>query len=83
MPTSIEEENDMRFPVGPDEVKVVQGRSRGLQVVCSCGCVNFHYLDPEDTEWRCRNCDRVLSYDLPRLIDAAEKLHRQANPVQS
>jgi hypothetical protein len=73
----------MRFPVGPDEVKFVQGRSMGLQVVCSCGCVNFNYLDPEDTVWRCRNCGQILSYDFPRLLDAAEKLQKKASPVES
>ena len=67
----------MGFPVGPEDVKVVHGRSTGLQVVCSCGCVNFNYLDPQDTLWRCRNCRRVLSQDFPRLLDAAVKLERQ------
>ena len=61
----------MNFPVGVDDVKVVQGRSTGLQVMCSCGCVNFNYLDPQDTLWRCRNCNQVLSNDFPRLLAAA------------
>ena len=61
----------MNFPVGVDDVKVVQGRSTGLQVVCSCGCVNFNYLDPQDTVWKCRNCPQILSYDFPRLLEAA------------
>jgi len=68
----------MGFPVRPEEVKVVQGRSTGLQVVCACGCINFNYLDPQDTLWRCRNCRRVLSYDFPRLLEAAAKLHQRA-----
>jgi hypothetical protein len=61
----------MNFPVGVDDVKIVQGRSTGLQVMCECGCVNFNYLDPQDTLWRCRNCYRVLSYDFPRLLESA------------
>ena len=59
----------MKFPVGPEDVKLIQGRSKGLQVVCDCGCVNFNYLDPQDEVWRCRNCQRVLSFDFPRLME--------------
>jgi len=61
----------MNFPVAPEDVKLVQGRSAGLQVVCTCGCVNFNYLDPQDTVWRCRNCRQILSYDFPRLLERA------------
>ena len=61
----------MNFPVGVEDVKVVQGRSTGLQVVCTCGCVNFNYLDPQDTLWKCRNCSQILSYDFPRLLESA------------
>lgn len=67
----------MTFPVKPEDVKVVQGRSKGLQVVCSCGCVNFNYLDPQDPVWRCRNCPQVLSYDFPRLLEGAQALESQ------
>jgi len=59
----------MTFPVGPEDVKLIQGRSKGLQVVCVCGCFNFNYLDPQDELWRCRNCQRVLSDDFPRLME--------------
>jgi hypothetical protein len=61
----------MRFPVGLEDIKVVRGRSTGLQVTCTCGCVNFNYLDPQDTLWRCRNCQRILSNDFPRLLERA------------
>jgi hypothetical protein len=71
----------MGFPVGPEDVKVVHGRSTGLQVVCVCGCVNFNYLDPQDTLWRCRNCRQVLCQDFPRLLDAAMKLEKVASAV--
>ncbi len=67
----------MNFPVGPEDVKVIQGRSKGLQVTCACGCVNFNYLDPQDTLWRCRNCRRILSYDFPRLLDKALALAKE------
>jgi len=68
----------MNFPVSPEDVKVVQGRSTGLQVVCTCGCVNFNYLDPQDTLWRCRNCTQVLSNDFPRLLEGAVARQKQA-----
>jgi hypothetical protein len=68
----------MNFPVGADDVKVVRGRSTGLQVMCACGCVNFNYLDPQDTLWRCRNCGKVLSNDFPRLLEGALALQKQA-----
>jgi len=67
----------MRSPVQPEDVKIIQGRSKGLQVMCSCGCVNFNYLDPQDPMWRCRNCRLVISYDFPRLLERAEALERQ------
>ena len=68
----------MKFPVGAEDVKVVHGRSTGLQVMCTCGCINFNYLDPQDTLWRCRNCGQVLSYDFPRLLEGAMALQKQA-----
>ncbi len=68
----------MNFPVGADDVKVVKGRSTGLQVVCSCGCVNFNYLDPQDTLWECRNCRQILSYDCPRLLESTVAKHKQS-----
>jgi hypothetical protein len=61
----------MNFPVGAEDVKIVHGRSTGLQVFCACGCVNFNYLDPQDTVWRCRNCRRLLTNDFPRLLESA------------
>jgi len=67
----------MNFPVGVEDVKIVQGRSSGLQVECTCGCVNFNYLDPQDTVWRCRNCRKTLSYDFPRLLEAALARQKQ------
>ncbi len=73
----------MNFPVGPGDVKVVHGRSTGLQVVCSCGCVNFNYLDPQDTLWRCRNCTQILSNDFPRLLDAAVASEKQSATAQA
>lgn len=72
----------MNFPVGVDDVKVVQGRSTGLQVVCRCGCVNFNYLDPQDTVWKCRNCPQILSYDFPRLLESALARQKQTESAK-
>jgi hypothetical protein len=69
----------MNFPVEAEDVKVVHGRSTGLQVVCTCGCVNFNYLDPQDTLWRCRNCRKVLSNDFPRLLESAMAREKKAS----
>ena len=44
--------------------------------MCSCGCINFNYLDPQETTWRCRNCQRVLSDDFPRLLETALALRK-------
>ena len=71
----------MRSPVGPEDVKIVHGRSTGLQVVCSCGCTNFNYLDPQDTVWKCRNCQQVLSHDFPRLLEQALATQKQEAEV--
>ena len=73
----------MSFPVGPEDVKVVRGRSTGLQVMCKCGCVNFNYLDPQDTLWKCRNCGQVLSSDFPRLLESAMALQKQAAAAEA
>jgi hypothetical protein len=72
----------MEFPVGPEDVKLIQGRSKGLQILCDCGCVNFNYLDPQDPVWRCRNCQRVLSFDFPRLMEKvlAREEQKALNP---
>ena len=73
----------MNFPVGAEDVKVVHGRSTGLQVVCSCGCVNFNYLDPQDTLWRCRNCGQILSHDFPRLLESAVAKEKPTAPTDA
>jgi hypothetical protein len=73
----------MKFPVGVDDVKVVRGRSTGLQVVCTCGCINFNYLDPQDTLWKCRNCAQVLSNDFPRLLESAVALQKQVAATEA
>jgi len=61
----------MDFPVTTDNVKVVHGHAgRGLQAVCSCGCINLNYPESTDPVWRCRNCRQVITYDFPRLAAA-------------
>jgi hypothetical protein len=62
----------MNFPVGPEDVKVVHGHAgRGLQVMCTCGCVNLNYPESLEPMWRCRNCGRILCQDFPRLVEKA------------
>lgn len=59
----------MNFPIGPEDVKIVQGNSgRGLQVVCSCGCVNWNHVEILEATWRCRNCARVFTHNFPALV---------------
>jgi len=70
----------MNFPVQMEDVQIIQGRSKGLQVTCACGCINFNYLDPQDTIWRCRNCGRILSHDFPRLLES--RLQKQNAAAQ-
>ena len=66
----------MQFPVGPEDVKIVQGMSgKGLQVQCSCGTVNWNHLQMPESIWSCRNCGQVLSDYFPGL--AAKVLAQQ------
>ena len=68
----------MHFPVAPEDVKVVHGHAgRGLQVVCDCGCVNLSYPESVVPVWHCRNCERILSEDFPRLVEKALALQPQ------
>jgi len=60
----------MNFPVGPEDVKIVAGSSgNGLQVVCSCGCVNWNHVEITEATWPCRNCGRILSHNFPGLVE--------------
>jgi len=62
----------MKLPLTPEDVKVVQGHAgRGLQVVCSCGCVNLNYPESTVPTWRCRNCGQPFTNDFQRLAAAA------------
>jgi hypothetical protein len=68
----------MNSPVMPEEVKVVHGHAgRGLQVVCSCGCINLNYPESTDPTWRCRNCGRLITADFTRLAAAVLAAQRQ------
>lgn len=65
----------MKFPVGPEDIKVVEGHSgKGLQVVCSCGCVNWNHMEIAEATWPCRNCGQVLSYNFPGLVEKVKAL---------
>jgi len=66
----------MQFPVRAEDVKIVQGESgKGLQVVCSCGAVNWNHLEIQDSLWRCRNCKQVFTDYYPGLVEKFLKLH--------
>ena len=68
----------MTFPVSPEDVRIVHGHAgSGVQVVCSCGCVNLNYPESVVPTWCCRNCGRILSQDFPRLVEKALALRSQ------
>ena len=59
----------MDAPVRPEDLKVVQGhRGRGLQYVCSCGCLNWNHLEMTSALWACRNCGRAFTANFPALV---------------
>jgi PHP family Zn ribbon phosphoesterase len=74
----------MKYPVGPEDVKIVQGHSgKGLQAVCACGCTNWNHLEMSDLVWRCRNCGRILSYHFPRLVAETLALQKPETPAEA
>jgi hypothetical protein len=64
----------VKFPINieelrPDEVKIVDGHSgRGLQLTCSCGCINWQHIESREAQWSCRNCEQVFTHFFPRLV---------------
>ncbi len=67
----------MKFPVGPEDVKIVEGQSgKGLQVVCACGCVNWNHIEMPEAIWACRNCGRVFTYNYPLLVEKFRALEK-------
>ncbi len=76
--------NPMTFPVGPEDVKIVQGSSgKGLQVVCSCGAVNWNHLQMPTSLWTCRNCKQVLSFHFPGLVEKVLKHQKPEAKAQA
>ena len=70
-----ETEIEMKFPVGPEDAKIVEGNSgKGLQVVCLFGCVNWNHVEITESTWSCRNCGRVLSHNFPGLVEKVKAL---------
>jgi hypothetical protein len=68
---------EMKFPVGPEDVRIVEGNSgKGLQVVCDCGCVNWNHVELMEATWFCRNCGRVLSHNFPGLVERVKALQK-------
>jgi hypothetical protein len=67
----------MEFPVRPEDVKIVQGASgKGLQITCSCGCVNWNHLEVQTSTWVCRNCGRIISHYFPGLVVKALEIQK-------
>lgn len=79
----------MQFPVAPEDVKIVQGASgKGLQITCTCGCVNWNHLEVQSSLWRCRNCEQVISNYFPGLVQNVMKLQKpetapEASPAKA
>ncbi len=72
----------MRLPIGPEDVKIIQGHSgRGLQVVCVCGCINWNHMALAEATWRCRNCRQVFTQDFPGLVAKVKALEKQEAPT--
>lgn len=78
----------MKFPIniaelGLGNVKIVDGHSgKGLQLTCSCGCVNWQHLESHEARWSCRNCDQVFTNFFPRLVTRVLELQpRDAQPT--
>lgn len=72
----------MNSPVRPEDLKIVQGNSgKGLQIVCSCGCVNWNHLEMPAAEWSCRNCRRVFTRNFPALVRDFLALQKQGEAV--
>ncbi len=64
------EQHQLLLPVRPEDVRIVPGNSgKGLQVTCSCGCVNWNHVEIREARWQCRNCRRILSYNFPGLVE--------------
>lgn len=68
----------MGAPVNPEDLKIVQGQSgKGLQVVCSCGCVNWNHLEMSSALWACRNCGRAFTTNFPALVKSYVALQKK------
>jgi hypothetical protein len=70
----------MNFPIGPEDVKIVQGSSgRGLQVTCGvCGGVNWSHLEMRTALWACRNCEQVFTQYFPGLVEKVLAQEKEA-----
>jgi hypothetical protein len=80
----------MKFPIQieelrSEEVKIVHGHSgQGLQLTCSCGCVNWQHVESREAKWTCRNCGQAFTHFFPRLVERVLELQRretQPEPV--
>lgn len=72
----------MNAPVKLEELKIVQGQSgKGLQVVCSCGCINWNHVEMPEAIWSCRNCRRVFTHNFPELVRQYFAQSKQETPA--
>ena len=74
----------MEFPVRPEDAKVVQGASgKGIQVTCSCGCVNWNHIEIQTATWVCRNCGRIISHHFPGLVEKVLQMQQPERAPQA
>ena len=79
----------MNFPLQledlrPGDVRIVEGHSgRGVQLTCSCGCINWNHLEIREATWRCRNCHRVFTHYFPGLVSKVLALGSQEAPAEA
>jgi len=57
-------------PVRPEDVKIVPGghSGNGLQITCTCRCVNWNHIEISEPIWKCRNCGRIFTQYYPGLV---------------
>ncbi len=70
-------------PVRPEDVKIVPGghSGNGLQITCSCGCVNWNHIEISEPIWKCRNCGRIFTQYYPGLVRQVRTLRPNESPA--
>jgi len=67
-------------PLRPEDVKIVPGghSGNGLQITCSCGCVNWNHIEISEPIWKCRNCGRIFTQYYPGLVRRARNRQQES-----